>query len=132
MRRAWLLLVALLAVPADGAPPALVVEAPPSLAGSAEHLRRLDPGELVPAMDLAGLRDPGPPIRVILEAEGSPRARAAPAWVAGYTDGVSGVVVLFPSRALAYPHDGLDELVRHEVAHVLLDRAAGGRPLPRW
>jgi len=42
------------------------------------------------------------------------------------------VIVLFPRRAGSYPHDSLEELLQHEVAHVLIARAAGGRAVPRW
>jgi hypothetical protein len=41
-------------------------------------------------------------------------------------------VVLFPARAGGYPYDSLEELLQHEVAHVLVERAARGRPVPRW
>ncbi|HWN45372.1 MAG TPA: hypothetical protein VNW71_24310, partial [Thermoanaerobaculia bacterium] len=43
-----------------------------------------------------------------------------------------GVIVLLPARAPSYPDSSLEDLLRHEVAHVLVARAAGGRPLPRW
>ena len=42
------------------------------------------------------------------------------------------MVVLFPERSPSYPDSNLDELLRHEVAHVLIARAAGGQPVPRW
>src|SRR6185503_2801942 len=35
-------------------------------------------------------------------------------------------------RVLSYPDDSLAALLTHEVTHVLLARAAGGRPVPRW
>ena len=31
-----------------------------------------------------------------------------------------------------YPHDTLEDVLRHEVAHVLISRAAQGNPVPRW
>jgi hypothetical protein len=43
-----------------------------------------------------------------------------------------GVVVLLPGRQPSYPESSLSELLDHEVAHVLIARAAGGRPLPRF
>ena len=42
------------------------------------------------------------------------------------------MVVLFPARSPVYPHDTLEDVLRHEVAHVLIARAAGGRDVPRW
>jgi hypothetical protein len=42
------------------------------------------------------------------------------------------VVILLPSRRPTYPNDSLEGLLHHEVTHVLIDRAAGGRPIPRW
>ena len=83
-------------------------------------------------MELVGLDAPGPDIRVVLAPESSPLARAAPAWVTGYTDGVSNVVVLLAERTPSYPDGGLEEVLAHEVAHVLIHRASGGRPVPRW
>jgi len=83
-------------------------------------------------MELVGLDAPGPDIRVVLAPESSPLARAVPAWVSGYTDGVSNVVVLLAERTPSYPDGGLEEVLAHEVAHVLIHRTSGGRPVPRW
>ncbi|HEX2254940.1 MAG TPA: hypothetical protein VHQ65_16870 [Thermoanaerobaculia bacterium] len=112
--------------------PELAVEGPEETAASLRRLEALDRTRLEGAMRLAGLAEPGPPIQVLLAPEGSSLARRAPAWVAGYATGPYGPVVLFPARAASYPYDSLEELVQHEVAHVLIDRAAGGRPVPRW
>ena len=93
----------------------------------------MDPARLAPAVGLVGLRDPGPPIRVILAPEGSEGlARPVPGWVAGYAVSEAGVVVLLPGRLPAVPDSSLEDLLGHEVAHVLVSRAAGGRPVPRW
>jgi hypothetical protein len=83
-------------------------------------------------MDLVGLDEPGPPIRVVLAPESSSLARSVPPWVSGYTDGVSNVVVLLPERTPSYPDGALEEVLAHEVAHVLIYRASAGRRLPRW
>jgi hypothetical protein len=83
-------------------------------------------------MRLVGLTDPGPPIQVFLGPEGSDLAAGVPPWVSGYAYGAEGVIVLLPARTPSYPDSSLEELLRHEVAHVLVARAAGGRPLPRW
>jgi len=122
------------AQPPAGAPPPprLLIEAPAELAGRADELARLPPARLESAMRLVGLDEPGSPIHVLLAAEGSPAARAAPSWVAGYALGARGLVVLFPARTPSYPDGSLEELLGHEVAHVLIDRAAGGADLPRW
>jgi hypothetical protein len=113
-------------------PPRLQIEAPPSLAAAAAELERVPPARLASAMRLVGLADPGPPIQVLLAEEGSPAARAAPAWVSGYAFGGGGPVVLFPARTPAYPDGSLEELLGHEVAHVLIARAARGAAVPRW
>lgn len=127
------LLIALLAgLPATAQVPRLVVEAPPALEPAAAHIRALDPRRLEDAARLAGLFRAGPPIRVILAPEGSALAGPVPSWVSGFADPAAGVVVLMPSRAPSYPDSTLDDLLRHEVAHVLIGRAAGGRPVPRW
>ena len=96
------------------------------------RVRAYDPSRLATAMGLAGLSDPGPPIRVVLAPEESPAGRAVPSWVAGFAVGAEGLVILFPDRAPAYPNDSLEELLHHEICHVLIFRAARGRPLPRW
>lgn len=83
-------------------------------------------------MEFFGLTEPGPPIRVLLASEDSPQALSAPSWVAGYTDGVSDVVVLLPGRTPSYPDNALEDVLAHEVAHVLIARASAGYPVPRW
>jgi hypothetical protein len=83
-------------------------------------------------MRLVGLAEPGPPIRVVLAREGSDLARNVPPWIAGYALGDAGLVVLLPGREPSYPESSIAELLNHEVAHVLIARAAGGRPLPRF
>src|SRR5688500_5280684 len=129
---AVLLLVLLLpTLAAAQRPPELIVQAPPSLERVAAKVRSVDPGRLLDAMRLVGLKDPGPPIQVILGPEGSDLAMVPP-WVSGYAFGEQGVIVLLPARTPSYPESSMEELLRHEVAHVLVARAAGGRPLPRW
>jgi hypothetical protein len=41
-------------------------------------------------------------------------------------------IEIFPDRVSSYPHDSLESVVRHEIAHLALAARAGGRPLPRW
>jgi hypothetical protein len=41
-------------------------------------------------------------------------------------------VVLLPHRVPSYPHGSLEEVLRHEVAHVLVARAAHRHGVPRW
>lgn len=112
-------------------PVRLLVESQPGLPASAS---RLAGGHewIEGVMDLVGLAEPGPAIRVVLAPEASPLARDVPAWVSGYTDGVSNVVVLLPERTPSYPDGGLEEVLAHEVAHVLIYRASAGRRIPRW
>lgn len=119
---------------ATGAPPVpeLEIEAPPSMEHRAAEIGSFDRERLRSAMRLAGLDRPGPPIRVLLAPEDSNAAQHAPPWVAGYAVGEAGVIVLFPARAPSYPDRSLEALLHHEVAHVLIDRAAAGRPVPRW
>ncbi len=132
MRRLALLFFLLLpALAAAQRPPELIVQAPPSLERAAAKVRAVEPGRLLDAMRLVGLEDPGPPIQVLLGPEGSDLAMVPP-WVSGYAFGEEGVIVLLPARAPSYPDSSLEELLRHEVAHVLVARAAGGQPLPRW
>jgi hypothetical protein len=101
------------------------------LAGYARRLEGIDPARLLAVMRLVGLDDPGPAIPVLLVPEESPLAARTPAWIAGYARADS-VIVLFAARTPSYPHESLPELLQHEVTHVLIARAAGGRPVPRW
>jgi hypothetical protein len=112
--------------------PVIEVDAPPALAAERARVESFDLRRLAGIVRLVGLDAPGAPILVVLEAEDSTPARAAPSWVAGFADGQRGIVVLFPSRSPVYPDDTLEDVLRHEVAHVLIDRAAGGQPVPRW
>ena len=132
-----LLLLLLVAGSATGGPepvevPELRVEAPAKLAPVAERLRTVDPRRLATLLRVLGVEQPGPPIKVILAVEGSEAARNTPAWISGYAYGALGVVVLLPERAPAYPDSSLEELLLHEIAHVLIARAAAGRTVPRW
>ncbi|MCZ7652360.1 MAG: hypothetical protein M5U13_14810 [Thermoanaerobaculia bacterium] len=113
-------------------PPELRISAPPELAGVAAELARIPPEAFLPGMRLTGLADPGPPIRVALATTGSPAGRAAPPWAAGVARGATGEVTLFPARVRRSPDRRLRPLLQHEVAHVLVARAARGRPVPRW
>lgn len=113
-------------------PPQLVFEAPETLQPVVERLQRRDPQEGARLMRLVGLEDAGPPIRVLVAAEDSPQALAVDTWVSGYAFGEQGVVVLLPGRALSYPYDSIEELLDHEIAHVLIARAAAGGTVPRW
>jgi hypothetical protein len=113
-------------------PPALNVVAPAALEPVAAGLRRLDTQKLVAVMGVLGLGDGGAPITVMLASEESPVARETPAWVAGFANGAAGVIVLFPERTPSYPYDSMEALLHHEVAHVLVTRAAHGAEIPRW
>lgn len=113
-------------------PPNLKIEAPPELATEEARLRRLDPTKLLTCMELLGMEDPGPPIRVILASESSEAARNSESWIAGYAYGALSTIVLFPERTPSYPDSSLEELLRHEIAHVLISRLAGHQAIPRW
>lgn len=126
------LLAALLSPAAVAAEVPLRIEAPEELSGAAGSLERIAPERLETVLRLTGLGESTRPIGVLLASEGSPPARSAPSWVAGYAFGERGLVVLMPQRTLSYPDSTLDELLLHEVAHVLVSRAAGHRPVPRW
>ena len=133
-RRALVLGPLLLASAAAGTagPTQLVTEIQPGLPPAAARLAE-SPHDWVPrVMELVGAAQPGPPIRVHFAPESSPLAKGVPAWVAGYTDGVSDSVVLLPERTPSYPDGGLEEVLAHEVAHVLIYRASAGRRIPRW
>ena len=113
-------------------PPTLRVDAPASLAAVAQQVRRFPASHLTSAVALSGLVSTGPPIDVLLIAENSGLAQNTPPWISGFADAKRNMVVLFPSRARSYPSSSLETLLRHEVAHILFARAAGGQQLPRW
>jgi hypothetical protein len=110
----------------------LIVEAPPGLAERAAAIIDDDPRAWASLGRLVGLADPGPPVRVVLAPEGSELAAGAPPWVAGYAWPALGTVVLLPERTPTYPAGSFREVLRHELAHVLIARASAGRELPRW
>lgn len=112
--------------------PRLVVAAPETHRALAAQLEALPPRRFEAAMGLIGLTRAGAPINVALVTEQAPEAAAAPAWVAGYAYGALGRIVLFVERTPSYPDGSLEALLDHEVAHVLIARAAAQRPLPRW
>jgi hypothetical protein len=123
----WLLLaLALIAID----PPALVITAPAELQPVAAQIERFDRTRLRAIVRLVGLEQPGAPISVVLAAEDSALGRQTPDWIAGFAS--QDTIVIFPSRSPSYPHDSLEALLHHEVAHILIARAAGGQPVPRW
>jgi hypothetical protein len=83
-------------------------------------------------MLLLNVAGPVPSIHVILASDRSTWAGQVPRSIAGFAVPEESLVVLFPSRSPTYPQDTLEDVLHHEVAHVLIARAAGGRPVPRW
>lgn len=112
--------------------PELILVDPGSTIDQEEILAQVTGEDLARMMRAVGLRDPGPPIRIRIVAEGSPEARLPPSWSVAYAFGASGQIVLIPSRVPAYPDDRLTGVLRHEIAHVLIARAAGRQEVPRW
>lgn len=113
-------------------PPTLVIDAPAELAASRARLESFDQSGLAGIVRMMGLADPGPRIHVILAAENTAAAASVSPTTAGYAISRAGLIVLFPARSPVYPHDTLEDVLRHEVAHVLISRAAGGNAVPRW
>lgn len=108
--------------------PELRFEAPPEMTATKSRLGAVT--RLDEVSGLVGLKDAGAPIRIELASESSDLARSTPPWIAGFAQRET--VVIFPSRSPGYPHYTLDDVLRHEVAHVLIWRASRGRPVPRW
>ncbi len=113
-------------------PPSLNIYAPPELAAAKRRVEAFDTRTLAGIVQTVGLEAPGPTIDVVLAGEDSDAARTSGLEIAGYAISRAGLVVLFPARSARYPHDTLEDVLRHEVAHVLISRAAGGRDVPRW
>lgn len=112
--------------------PELIVETPHQFPAHEARIRDLDPRRLEHAMRVVGLRQPGPPIRLTLAGEDSTVAQNTPGWIAGFAYPNLGVAVLFPERSPTYPDSNFEDLLLHEVSHILTARAAGGREVPRW
>lgn len=113
-------------------PPQLRFESPKTLQPIAQRLQNVDPRRLATIMDLVGLANPGPAIRVILAQDESPLAQQAPRWAAGYARSDASTVVLLTDRVTNYPDDSFESLLSHEIGHILTHRAAKHHPLPRW
>lgn len=115
-----------------GASVTLDVRAGEGMERIAQGIRAGDPHRFDSVMRLVGLEDAGAPVLVLVAPESSPLAQKMPSWVSGYAVPEESFIVVFPQRAVQYPIDGMEELLRHEMAHVLLARAAGGKDVPRW
>jgi peptidase MA superfamily protein len=112
--------------------PELQIEAPPALAVIRKRLESIPPQRFADIASLLGIRESGPPIQVQLLSENSELARRVAPWIAGFAVGDSNLVVIFPARSPGYPDRTLEDVLRHEVAHVLISRATAGQPIPRW
>jgi len=112
--------------------PFFIIESPEFLRPVAKRLQGMKPRAFLEIMNLVGLTQPGPPIHVILAPEGSSFAQQAPRWASGYALSNVSTVVLLPERVTNYPYESLEGVLSHEIGHILIHRAAGERPLPRW
>ena len=112
--------------------PQLQIEAPREFASIRTRLESADPQRFADIVRFLGLADAGPAIKVVLAPEGSNWARQVSPWIAGFAMGASDLVVIFPNRSPSYPHDTLEDVLRHEITHVLIERASRGQPIPRW
>ena len=126
------LLVGCCSTAAWGVAPELVVQAPHELRRDAARLRAAAEQDFTSVLEMTGVLGFREPIRVVLVPESARLARDVPEWVAGFADSRQRTVVVFPRRVPTYPDDTFATLLRHEVAHLLVDEAAGGRPVPRW
>lgn len=129
---ATLLFAVLLALTSRAEPVKLDVLAGDGMERVARGIREGDRRRFDSVMELVGVEDAGAPILVLVAPENSELARKTPSWISGYAVPEESFVVVFPQRASKYPIDGMEELLRHEVAHVLIERAAGGGEVPRW
>lgn len=116
----------------SAAPVQLEVQAGQGMEAIAEGIRNGDPARFDVLLEMVGLEDAGAPILVLVAPESSRLAQRTPTWISGYAVSEESFIVVFPARATEYPIDGMEELLRHEIAHVLIHRAAGGREVPRW
>lgn len=127
-----LLLALISAVAVAATSPEIRVVGPPELEKIAIQVKHLAQEDFTEVLNLTGRIGFSEPITVVLMPEGSPLAEEMPRWVAGYARGDRRTVVMFPARVPSYPDRNLRTLLRHEVAHVLVWEAAGGRAVPLW
>ncbi len=113
-------------------PPHLTFEAPESLQPVAKRLETMGWPYYSYAMELAGLAHAGPGIRVYVVPDTSELGAQLPPWVSGFANGEMSAIVLFAERVHSYPARAIEDLLVHEVAHILNYRAARGRAIPRW
>jgi hypothetical protein len=122
----------LIKAPPQAEPLKLQIEAPPELAAVRGRLEAMPPGSFSDIGQFLGASEAGPSIHIVLATESSDLGHRVVPWISGFAVGESSLVVLFPARSPGYPDDTLEDVLRHEVAHVLIWRAAGGRHVPRW
>jgi hypothetical protein len=112
--------------------PELRIEAPPQLTALRRRLEAISVTGLDDITEFLGRTDYRTTIHVVLQPENSEIARSVRPWISGFAVGESSLVVLFPARSPGYPDITIEDVLRHEVAHVLIWRASGGRNVPRW
>lgn len=132
VRIARFLLVAIVTSPIVAELPPLEIESPPTLEPVARQIEAMPRESLEIVNRLIGAPDSDEPVEILLAPDNSALAARTPEYISGYAIGETSNIVLFPDRATRYPDDGLPELVRHELAHILIHRASAGRPVPRW
>lgn len=136
LRKTLVLLAATLlgaAVLSAGPSPRVVIESPPELADVSRRIQaEIESGDFGIVLSLTGQVGFLHPIRVVVVPESAPLARSTPSWISGFARGERGLIVLFPERVPSYPDRNLTALLTHEVAHVMVARAARGNPVPRW
>lgn len=81
--------------------------------------------------NLAGDVDDGVTITFLDHAGRVADATGMPRWVAGVAHPPSGEILIARHGPDGAPSD-LEELLKHEMAHVILHRAVGGADIPRW
>ena len=112
--------------------PTLRFESTESFQSIYSRLERMNPDRFKGSMDIVGLTRAGNPIQIILASEKSEWGQQAPSWASGYALSRFGIIVLLPERVVAYPYESLENVLSHEVAHILAARASGNHFLPRW
>lgn len=117
---------------AAAALPPLRIDAPESMRPVVRQIVEMPEESLAIVNRLIGAPPSGEPIEILIAPEDSALAARTPSHVGGYAIGETSNIVLFPARASNYPDDGLPALLRHEIAHILIHRASGGQPVPRW
>ncbi len=110
---------------------------PERFAPAAERLEKVGPGTVRSVSRALGLEDLGtveawilPEVDDYFEVTGTPGS--PPEWAVGLSLSDRGVIIVINGTGPNGELVDLEKTFEHELAHVAIDRARAGNPVPRW